>query len=390
MKKLLSVIVPVYNSGKYIKQCVNSILNQTYSDLEIILIDDGSTDDSGEICDKYEKEDKRVRVIHQENCGCIKARLSGLQNSNGKYIGFVDSDDWIDVDLYQTLMSVAEEKNCDIVSMGYTAVYESGIEKIDDSVFFGFYEKDKNLDTLLAGMMYEETKKRRGVHPSLCSKVIKRELLIDAYDKVDENIIMGEDAVIFYPCCLNAKRIFIMREYKYYYRIHNESMCRSMNINTILNIYSFYQHMQKIISTYKEKYHLQKQLKKYVWTFIFSYLQQVFNIQPGALYLFPYSEIDKGKDIILYGAGNVGESYYSQLAENHYCNIIAWADKAGSNKRSDIIYPEQISDFEYNKIIIAVGDKHIAEEIMDELYKLGIEKEKILWCQPQKMLFDFL
>ena len=84
MKKLLSVIVPVYNSGKYIKQCVNSILNQTYSDLEIILIDDGSTDDSGEICDKYEKEDKRVRVIHQENCGCIKARLSGLQNSNGK------------------------------------------------------------------------------------------------------------------------------------------------------------------------------------------------------------------------------------------------------------------------------------------------------------------
>lgn len=390
MKKLLSVIVPVYNSGKYIKQCVNSILNQTYSDLEIILIDDGSTDDSGEICDKYEKEDKRVRVIHQENCGCIKARLSGLQNSNGKYIGFVDSDDWIDVDLYQTLMSVAEEKNCDIVSMEYTAVYGSRKEKINDSVFFGFYEKNKNLDTLLSGMMYEETEKRRGVQPSLWSKVIKRELLIDAYDKVDEKITMGEDAIIFYPCCLNADRIFIMREYKYYYRIHNESMCRSMDVNTILKIYSFYQQMQKIISTYKEKYHLQKQLKKYVWTFVSSYLQQVFNIQSGALYLFPYSEIDKGKDIILYGAGSVGEAYYSQIEENHYCNIIAWADKAGTNKRSDIIYPEQIPCFEYNKIVIAVGDKNMAKEIMLELYMLGIEKEKILWHQPQKILFDFL
>lgn len=386
---LLSVIVPVYNTKKYLAQCLNSILNQAYSDVEIILVDDGSTDGSAEVCDSYEKADSRVRVIHQKNCGCIYARLSGIKDSKGEYIGFVDSDDWIEADMYQVLISAAVEKNCDIVSMGYMTVSESERKAVDDAVFFGFYEKEKNLDNLLAGMMYEETEKRRGIHPALWSKVIRRELLMEAYTRVEENITLGEDAAIFYPCCLHAERIFIMKEYLYYYRVHSESMCRSMNIDTILKINSFYQHMQKTFSRYGEKYNLQKQLKKYLWTFVFPWLQQVFDFQAGELYIFPYSEIEKGKDIILYGAGRVGEAYYSQISGNHYCNIVAWADKGGEKKRRDIIYPSRISNYKYDIIVIAVGDKKTAEEITEELQVSGIEKEKIFWRLPQKMLFEF-
>ena len=388
MKKL-SVIVPVYNTKKYLEQCVNSIISQTYSDMEIILVDDGSTDGSAELCDAYEKVDNRVRVIRQKNKGCIYARLQGLQNSVGTYIGFVDSDDWIEQDMYQTLMLTAEEKNCDIVSMGYTAVYETERKKEDDTVFFGFYEKGRNLDSLISGMMYEENEGRRGVHPALWSKVFKRELLIDAYAKIRNNITMGEDAAIFYPCCLKAERIFIIKGYKYYYRVHDKSMCRTMDINTIFDMFFFYQHMQKNFWGYEKKYNLQKQLKKYLWTFVLPWLKQVFDLQVKGAYLFPYSEVDKDANIILYGAGRVGKAYYTQIEKNHYCNIIAWADKNVNCKGENMISPDRILELDYNKIVIAIGDRKIADEIIDELVGLGIRKEKLLWINPQVLLSDF-
>ena len=187
----LSVIVPIYNTQEYLKQCVDSILNQKYDDLELILVDDGSIDGSSEICDQYQRIDNRVKVIHQKNQGCISARRCGLQNSKGDYIGFVDSDDWIAPDMYQILMVIAEEKECDIVSMGYTVVNGKEEKEEDDATLFGLYEEEKNLDSLLSVMMYDAGKEKRGVHPSLCSKVIRRKLLVDIFSKVDENITIG-------------------------------------------------------------------------------------------------------------------------------------------------------------------------------------------------------
>lgn len=384
----LSIVVPVYNTNKYLKQCVDSILSQKYADMEILLVDDGSTDGSAEICDTYQRTDHRVKVLHQKNKGCICARLCGIQNSTGDYIGFVDSDDWIAEDMYQVLMAAAEEKRCDIVSMGYTMIYQGEEKKKDDATLFGLYEKGKNLDTLLSNMMYDPKENRRGVHPALCSKIIRRELLMDAFEEIDENITMGEDAAVFYPCCLRAESIFIMKEYKYYYRIHDESMCRTMGMNTIFPIYSFYQYMQRILSGYEEKYNLQEQLKQYLGSFIVPWLNTVFSLQIDAAYLFPYFMIDRGTDIILYGAGKVGRAYYNQISENRYCNIVAWADKNGADK-DGTIRPEQIQDFDYCRIVVAVANKRVAEEIADELAALGVEKERILWTKPQEMQLTF-
>lgn len=384
MKKI-SVIIPVYNTRAYLKQCVDSIINQTYLDMEIILVDDGSTDGSAELCDEYKKVDERIRVIHQKNKGCMSARLCGVQNSKGEYIGFVDSDDWIEQDMYQVLMLAAERKKCDIVSMGYTIVRGIEKKKEDDAVLFGLFERGRNLDDLISNMMHEEKADRRGIHPSLCSKIFKRELLVDAYAEVKTNITIGEDAAIFYPCCLKSERILVIRDYKYYYRVHDASMCRSMNINTAIDIYSFYQYMNKVFLKLKDKYNLQKQIKKYIWTFINPWLKQVFDLQIDGGYLFPYFEVRKGTDIILYGAGRVGYAYYKQIEENHYCNIIAWVDKNLNSKEKNIIAPEEILNFNYNQIVIAIYDRNIANEIINELTVLGIRREKILWTNPQKV-----
>ena len=122
----VSVIIPVYNVEKYIRKCIESVCGQTYRNLEIILIDDGSPDKSGEICDEYAAADSRIKVIHLENGGVSRARNIGLDMATGKYIGFVDSDDYIRPGMYETLVDNMEKENVDTVICGFISVTEEG------------------------------------------------------------------------------------------------------------------------------------------------------------------------------------------------------------------------------------------------------------------------
>ncbi len=117
-EKTISVIIPVYNTEQFLKKCIQSVIRQTYGSLEIILVDDGSEDNSGAICNAFAEKDKRIRVLHKQNGGLSSARNAGLDAATGAYIGFVDSDDWIEADMYQTLVSVMEEQECSIVECG--------------------------------------------------------------------------------------------------------------------------------------------------------------------------------------------------------------------------------------------------------------------------------
>ena len=130
MKDKISVIVPVYNVEKYLEKCIWSIINQTYSNLEIILIDDGSTDNSGKICDEFLEHDNRIKVVHKKNGGLSSARNAGLDIATGEYIGFVDSDDWIDVNMYDNLFKVAKQENSDIIECNFQKVYDGKEEEV--------------------------------------------------------------------------------------------------------------------------------------------------------------------------------------------------------------------------------------------------------------------
>ena len=124
MNPEISIIVPVYNVEKYLKRCIDSILNQSFTDFELILVDDGSTDNSGKIIDEYAIKDERIKVIHKENGGQGSARNRGLDIANGNYIGFVDSDDWIHKDMYKCMYQIISEDNTDIVQVGHNTVEE--------------------------------------------------------------------------------------------------------------------------------------------------------------------------------------------------------------------------------------------------------------------------
>lgn len=169
---LISVIIPVYNTQNYLKKCVESFLNQTYKNIEIILVDDGSTDKSPTICDEFEKKDKRVRVIHKINGGLSDARNVGISKSNGEYISFFDSDDYVDEDYISYLYSLVKKYNTEMAVCGYKVINENGkvLSKID-----GFEESAISKKEFYHRMLIET-----GITVSACFKLYKKNL----YDNI--------------------------------------------------------------------------------------------------------------------------------------------------------------------------------------------------------------
>ena len=147
----ISIIVPIYNVEKYLDKCIKSIVNQSFKNLEIILVDDGSLDNCPAICDEWTKKDYRIKVIHKENGGLSDARNAGLSVASGDYIAFVDSDDYIEPDMYEKLLKVAIDNNCDIVSCKLRMVYENDINLIanDDTGEVIYYSTEDAISALI-------------------------------------------------------------------------------------------------------------------------------------------------------------------------------------------------------------------------------------------------
>lgn len=193
----ISVIVPVYKVEPYLRKCVDSILAQTFTDIELILIDDGSPDNCGAICDEYAAKDNRVVVIHQQNAGVSAARNAGLDIARGSYIGFVDSDDWIEPEMYETMLRTAKESNADVVICGakYTDVEGTGLTPafLRECI----YHTSEELLKEIFGM------------PNRCGGGIWNKLfLTDAVSEVrfDVGVTMGEDWIYLYKAFLQCRK----------------------------------------------------------------------------------------------------------------------------------------------------------------------------------------
>lgn len=207
MGKLVSVIIPVYNVEKYLSRCLDSVICQTYSDLEILLINDGSTDESGKICDEYAKKDRRIRVIHKKNGGVSSARNIGLRHATGEYVGFIDSDDYISPHMYQCLVDNIEKEKADISIVGFL-----NEESLNDFVpywaqkEYRMFSKSEQIDKLLTNTFYT---------CSCCDKIIKRSLLVDLY--FDEKIKQYEDLLFLYQAMKRSEKAVFTSEAYYYY-----------------------------------------------------------------------------------------------------------------------------------------------------------------------------
>ena len=381
---LISIIVPVYNAEKYLPICLESIVNQTYKNIQIILVNDGSTDKSAKICDAYTKKDLRISVINKKHQGLIAARKTGVEKATGEYCIFVDSDDWVSKNLLECIIPLSQNGFVDIVNYNLTSVHGTKYTKWHYTVPDGLYEGQK-LKSVYKKMMFDFEKNGPGIIQSLCTKLIKKDLLQESIQFLDDRITMGEDAATVCKAMLNAKRISITNESYYFYRTHENSICNSKDVDIFLKIYYFRQYMNNIFSKYCLEYCLSRQLQAYIMFFIEKGLEDIFSIKLSAPYILPSGLFQNcNKTIVLYGAGNVGRSYYRQLEKNDEFKLVAWADKGQAGQcvfDQKIISPESLKNFEFDKILIAVKDVETAKTIETELCKY-VRKEQIFWEEP--------
>lgn len=224
----LSIIIPVYNIENYLARCLDSILNQTFTDFEVIIVDDGTKDNSGIIADLYSEKDNRIKVIHKENGGVSTARFEGIKIAKGEYIGFVDGDDMIDPDMYSILIANAEKYNADISHCGYKMVFPDGrIDYYYNTNKFVVQDNQNGLTDLLKGEFIE---------PGLWNKVYKTDFVKNVVlNKImDSSIRINEDLLMNYYLFKQANKSVFIDKCLYHYMIHKNSAATSkININKL-------------------------------------------------------------------------------------------------------------------------------------------------------------
>ena len=226
---LVSIILPIYNTVLYLPRCIESVLNQTYKNLELICIDDGSTDGSENILDQYAKIDSRIRAIHKKNGGESSARNVGLQTMSGQYVGFIDCDDWIESDMYEKLVLNAIEKKVHMVVSTWYCDGENTSKKVTNllPVTEEVFDREQ-----LLNYIYRRDDYRGFAY--MWDKLYKRELFYDNEGKLmlfDEDLILGGDVLYLGKLALNVKSAFYIDEAFYHYNQRRESGCHTEDLN---------------------------------------------------------------------------------------------------------------------------------------------------------------
>ena len=231
---LISIIIPVYNSEKYLEKCLNSIINQTYKELDIILIDNGSTDSSNEICKEYQKRDERIKLITVENKGVSDARNKGLDIAEGEYISFVDSDDTIEPNFIQSLYETCKKNNADISVININYKYSNHINR------------PLNMETQVISNKEFYRQLTEGIKGFVANKLYKKEVISNI--RFDTGITICEDLLFNVEIAKNVKKISILNEYLYNYYQNPNSAHNSNNRQSNIKKIEAYNRILKIIS----------------------------------------------------------------------------------------------------------------------------------------------
>lgn len=246
MSEKISIIVPVYNVEKYINQCIDSLLVQSYKNIEIVLVDDGSTDSSGKICDQYASTDKRIRVLHKENGGLVSAWRTGIELTDALYISFVDPDDFVD---QEYIKNMVKKLPADIVCTNFYAYYPDGNSK---KMYFplktGHYGLDKLKNQVFPSLLNSGEFESRLMNLSRGGKIIKKELIISNLKYCNESTTYAEDINIMFPAVLDSKDIYLIdvENSGYYYRQNPNSMLHSFDKNRLKSVLFVYDSLLKI------------------------------------------------------------------------------------------------------------------------------------------------
>ena len=262
----VSVIVPVYNTEKYLEKCVESILNQTLKEIEIVIVDDGSKQKCSDLCDEISKKDSRIKVVHKQNAGLGFARNTGIENSCGEYVGFVDSDDYIDKSMFETLYVSASKNDADIAVSGISFVDGNMFSKDGENISKSYFDKEtvfchEDMKNLLLGVVgalpNEPDDSRYGV--SVCKNIFRRSLLEQKNIAfMSEREVLSEDTIFMVDFIKQAQCAVGVPGAFYCYRRNENSLSKSYKQERFEKSIVFLDELEKRISSYvtKEEYKL--------------------------------------------------------------------------------------------------------------------------------------
>jgi len=393
----LSVIIPVYNTEKYLEKCLESLRNQKFSDFEIILVDDGSTDNSGMLCDMFAQNNAKVKVVHQNNSGQNLARKAGIDIAAGEYVTFVDSDDWLDVDTFENIFSAMCGEQYDMVSYDCFMDRGSAGQIIASTLEAGAYNRSDIISKVVPCMRWDFKEGRPGVTATI-NKVFNRELLLKTLENIDYQMTLCEDAAIVYSHILRSQKILITHINGYHYVQRRDSVWHSYNVSSYEKMLRYQSYMTQELVRLSREYaditpavmaQFEEQQTQAIIRVVNNITRDVYGISCNMVkWCPPYKSIPLNSRIIIYGAGDVGQAYYLKFYGDPNYTVVSWVDKKFEEKKG-VRSPQSIIETEYDIVLIAVESEPLANQIKETLVAMGVDAKKIVWQKPQPVLFSF-
>lgn len=389
----VSVIIPVYNAERYLRKCLDNLSKQELRDMEFICVDDGSTDESPRIIEKYAREDPRFKVIHKGNGGPVSARKAGTRLASGQYIGYVDSDDWIEPEMYRVLYETAERYQADMVSSGY---YFEGnyVTEHYDGVREGLYDEDSMAD-LRENAIYHLETEDVGLRGSLCCKLFRADLLKYVQESVSDRLLFSEDKICVLSYVLQCSRVYVLKRAFYHYMANPSSRVHTADTRYLISVNEIYQSFLKLYEHPCFTASMRMQAEIYITEQIYKGINSRLGFENGNLFwLDPYylEDIPEGTRVVLYGYGEFARAYRRQLTARRGLELVGWVAptyRDMSQEELTVYSPDVLRQWEYDIVLIAIKNEKKAAEVRKELAEMGIPREKIRWYDQKEIFWKF-
>lgn len=380
----ISVIVPIYNMAQYLDKCIKSIMRQTYKRLQIILVDDGSTDNTSDLCDLYAEQDRRIKVIHKKNGGLVSARKAGMAAAHGAYVGFVDGDDWIEPRMYEHLLKFAVKYDAEMVLGGHIEDVDGQTVHKINRLSTGIYDQEDVQRKIHPYMLCAGDFSGMGVQPYLWNKLVRRELAYEHIMAVDDRIRVGEDVAAVMSMFLKADKVVITDDCDYHYCIRRTSMmqrCGSME-KEWEGLCILHKFLGTVFSRYASaQIRLGYQLNHYTIGNMLTRAYGKLARRAGEDVLWPFGcRLGDNQKYIVYSAGNFGRQVHAYLQSYYPESVTLWVDRNYQSYQSlglPVCSVEDAVRENQTNILIAVLDLHLAGTIREDLLQLGMCRERI-------------
>lgn len=379
---LISVVVPIYNLDAYLYQCVSSIAAQSYRHIEIVLVDDGSTDNALEICEYFRKSDARIKVIAQPNRGLVSARKAGLNAASGKYVFYVDGDDWIEPDCLAQYHRLAVANDADMVIGDYKREFLGNFLTVRNAIAPGIYHRDRIEREILPSMISHGPFFSHGLRTYSWGKLYKRSLILELQNQVPEQVMVAEDAALIYPAIAQSETIVIADIALCNYRQRPNSILKSTQFDQreTGRIASAFQYLATALHSTPSPQGFAAQLRTY-FAAIVTIRSGAFLSQKNLYDRFEvFGPLVEGSRLAVYNSGSFGQHVFKHLQNNPAYTLVGWYDKDHQENailRMPVSDPNGLKNVDFDHLLLPSFDPALHAEVNALFAKHGLDLAKV-------------